>query len=111
LPKADHETAARACLELMSGRAHRVYTAVALAGPAEQLRLRLVETRVKVKHLEPGEIDAYVASGEWRGKAGGYAIQGSFAAHVISIIGSYTNIVGLPLYETAALLRGAGWRP
>lgn len=109
LPKAEDEATARKCLELMSGRAHRVFSGVILAGPGEERRERVVETRVKVARLEPGDIDAYVASGEWRGKAGGYAIQGVFAKHVVSIIGSYSNIVGLPLYETANLLKGAGW--
>lgn len=110
LPKAEDEITARACLALLSGRAHRVYTGVALAGPGDERRLQIVETRVKVKRLSAGEIDRYVASDEWRGKAGGYAIQGAFAAHVIAIIGSYSNVVGLPLYETANLLTGAGWR-
>jgi septum formation protein len=109
LPKAEDEAAARYCLDLMSGRAHRVFTGVALAGPDSLMRQRIVETRVKVARLETRDIDAYLASGEWRGKAGGYAIQGLFARHVISIIGSYSNIVGLPLYETANLLKGAGW--
>lgn len=109
LPKAEDEAAARVCLHLMSGRAHRVFTGVALAGPGDLVRQRLVETRVKVVRLEGRDIDHYIASGEWRGKAGGYAIQGLFAQHVISIIGSYSNIVGLPLYETANLLKGAGW--
>ncbi|GAB4529893.1 MAG: Maf-like protein [Amphiplicatus sp.] len=111
LPKAEDQETARRCLELISGRAHRVYTGVALAGPNEQMRLRIVETRVRVKRLSAEEIAAYLASGEWRGKAGGYAIQGLFAAHVIGLIGSYTTVVGLPLYETANLLKGAGWRP
>lgn len=109
LPKAEDEAAARYCLDLMSGRAHRVFTGIALAGPGGLIRQRVVETRVKVARLETRDIDAYLASGEWRGKAGGYAIQGLFAKHVISIIGSYSNIVGLPLYETANLLKGAGW--
>lgn len=111
LPKAEDEETARRCLELISGRAHRVYTGVALAGPKEQSRRRIVETRVRVKRLSAEEIADYLASGEWRGKAGGYAIQGLFAAHVVALIGSYTNVVGLPLYETANLLKGAGWRP
>ncbi|MEE2692331.1 MAG: Maf family nucleotide pyrophosphatase [Pseudomonadota bacterium] len=109
LPKAEDEATARECLELMSGRAHRVYSGVALAGPADEMRLRTVETRVKVRRLSPADIDAYAASGEWNGKAGGYAIQGLFAAHIVSIIGSHPNVVGLPLYETANLLAGAGW--
>lgn len=110
LPKAEDEASARRCLALLSGRAHRVYTAVALIGPDGALKERLVETRVKVKRLSAAEVDAYITRGEWRGKAGGYAIQGCFAAHVISIIGSYSNVVGLPLFETKALLDGAGWR-
>ncbi|MEK7265111.1 MAG: Maf family nucleotide pyrophosphatase [Pseudomonadota bacterium] len=109
LPKAEDEAAARECLTLMSGRSHRVFTGLVLAGPDEVSRQRIVETRVKVARLDAREVDAYVASEEWRGKAGGYAIQGLFAKHVVSIIGSYSNIVGLPLYETANLLKGAGW--
>lgn len=108
LPKAETEEQARFCLALMSGRAHRVYTGVALRLPDGRLLERLVETRVKVKRLSAEETDDYIACGEWRGKAGGYAIQGQFSAYVISIIGSYSNIVGLPLYETANLLKGAG---
>jgi len=111
LPKAEDEKTARACLQLMSGRAHRVYTGVILSGPEDAIRHRVVETRVKVARLDPKDIDSYIGSDEWRGKAGGYAIQGLFARHVISIIGSYSNIVGLPLYETANLLKGAGWAP
>lgn len=110
LPKTEDEASARQCLALLSGRAHRVYSGVALAGPDETVRTRVVETRVKVRRLGDADIDAYVASDEWRGKAGGYAIQGLFARHVIAVIGSYPNIVGLPLYETANLLEGAGWR-
>jgi septum formation protein len=110
LPKAEDEATARTCLELLSGRAHRVYTALSLSGPDEERRQRIVETRVKVKRLDGQDVDAYLASNEWRGKAGGYAIQGLFAAHVVAVIGSYSNVVGLPLYETAALLKGAGWR-
>ncbi|MEM9015179.1 MAG: Maf family protein [Pseudomonadota bacterium] len=108
LPKAEDEEVARQCLKLLSGRAHRVYSGVALAGPDDGICLRTVETRLKVRRLSPQNIDEYIASGEWRGKAGGYAIQGLFAKHVISLIGSYTNVVGLPLYETANLLDGAG---
>ncbi len=108
LPKAEDEADARRCLELLSGRAHRVFTGVVLAGPDGERRTRIVETRVKVSRLEQSDIDAYIKSDEWRGKAGGYAIQGLFSKHVISIIGSYSNIVGLPLYETANLLKGAG---
>ena len=111
LPKTEDEAAARTCLELMSGRAHRVFSGIALISPEGIARSRVVETRVKVARLEAQDIAAYVASGEWRGKAGGYAIQGLFSKHVISIVGSYSNIVGLPLYETANLLKGSNWRP
>ncbi|MEQ8934741.1 MAG: Maf family nucleotide pyrophosphatase [Amphiplicatus sp.] len=110
LPKAEDEATVRECLKLLSGRAHRVYSGVALAGPGDERRLKIVETRVKVRRLEAGDIDAYIASGEWNGKAGGYAIQGLFAAHIIEIIGSHPNVVGLPLYQTVNLLRGVGWR-
>jgi septum formation protein len=111
LPKAEDEDIARFCLQLLSGRAHRVHTGVALYGPKDERRERVCETRVKVRALSAGDIEDYVRSGEWRGKAGGYAIQGRFAAHVTSIVGSHSNVVGLPLYETALLLRGAGVRP
>jgi septum formation protein len=103
LPKAETEAEARACLALLSGRTHRVYTAVALRAK-QATRARLAEARVAFKRLSAGEIDAYIASGEWRGKAGGYAIQGIAGKFVISIVGSYSAIVGLPLYETAHLL-------
>lgn len=109
LPKAEDEAAARACLALISGRSHRVFSGLVLAGPEDLIRQRIVETRVKVARLDAKDIDGYVASDEWRGKAGGYAIQGLFAKHVISIVGSYSNVVGLPLHETANLLKGAGW--
>ncbi|MCA8889516.1 MAG: septum formation protein Maf [Parvularculaceae bacterium] len=111
LPKAESAEQVRACLALISGRSHRVFTGVALAGPGGELRVRTVETRVKVRRLSQQAIDAYIASDEWRGKAGGYAIQGRFAAHVVALIGSYSNVVGLPLYETANLLAGAGHSP
>jgi len=111
LPKAEDEQTARQCLALISGRAHRVYSGVALIKPGGAVLTRIVETRVKVQNLDGGAISAYLASNEWRGKAGGYAIQGLFAKHIIGIAGSYTNVVGLPLYETANLLTGAGWRP
>ena len=110
LPKAEREDEARACLRLLSGRAHRVYTGVVLAGPKSERRIRVVETRVAIRSLTPNDIDDYVASGEWRGKAGGYGIQGAFEAHVVRLIGSWSNVVGLPLYETRNLLWGAGWR-
>jgi len=110
LPKAEDEKTARDCLALISGRAHRVYTGVALVKPGGDVLKRVVETRVKVRRLDAAAIHEYIASSEWDGKAGGYAIQGLFAKHIAGIIGSYTNIVGLPLYETSNLLTGAGWR-
>ena len=110
LPKAEVVDEAAACLRLLSGRQHRVYTSICLITPGGKLRQRLVETRVRFKRLPREEIDAYVASGEWRGKAGGYAVQGLAGAFVVKLVGSYTNIVGLPLYETVALLSGEGFK-
>ncbi len=110
LPKANDEKTARACLMLISGRAHRVYSGLALATPDKNVLTRIVETRVKVRRLDRQAVEEYVLSGEWKGKAGGYAVQGLFAKHVVSLAGSYSNVVGLPLYETANLLAGAGWR-
>ncbi len=111
LPKAQTEHEARACLSLLSGRAHRVETGVAVVSPTGQTASRLVETRVHIKRLSEAEIDAYVASEEWRGKAGGYAIQGLAGGFVLELQGSYSGVVGLPLYETLCLLQGLGWRP
>lgn len=105
LPKAESEAEARACLGLLSGRRHKVLGAIAVALPDGKPRQRLVETAVRFKRLQPAEIDAYLASGEWRGKAGGYAIQGRAAQFVSFLSGSYSNVVGLPLFETVALLR------
>ena len=110
LPKTDAESEARACLKLLSGRGHRVETGVVVISPTGGASGRLVESRVRMKRLTPGEIDGYVASGEWRDKAGGYAIQGRAGAFVLDIQGSYSGIVGLPLYETLCLLEGLGWR-
>ena len=110
LPKAEDEDAARTCLALLSGRRHRVLGGVVLIDPAGRARRRLVRSDVVMKRLEDAEIADYLAGGEWRGKAGGYAIQGSAAMFVRAIHGSYSNIVGLPLFETVALLRGAGFR-
>ncbi len=110
LPKAEDETTARRCLELISGRRHRVYGGVALCTPDGAWLTRMVTTDVRFKRLDRSDIDHYLASEEWRGKAGGYAIQGRAAAFVPWIGGSYFNVVGLPLFETAALLRGAGYR-
>ena len=110
LPKAEDETTARACLTLLSGRRHRVYGGVALLTPEGALGLRRVVSQVGFKRLSQPEIADYLNSGEWRGKAGGYAIQGRAAALVPWISGSYSNVVGLPLYETAQLLAGRGYR-
>jgi septum formation protein len=109
LPKAETGAEAAHCLRLLSGRAHRVYTSVVVMTPAGQQSQRLVETRVRFKRLSGAEIDAYLASGEWEGKAGGYGIQGLAGAFVTKVVGSYPAIVGLPLYETASLLEGAGF--
>lgn len=108
LPKAEHEKDARACLALLSGRRHRVLGGVAVRAADGAVRVRVAETAVAFKRLTTAEIDAYIASGEWRGKAGGYAIQGSAAVYIHWIQGSYSNIVGLPLFETASMLRAAG---
>lgn len=108
LPKAEDERTARKCLSLLSGRRHRVHGGVALLGPDGVLRSRLVTTTVIFKCLDKTEEAAYLASGEWQGKAGGYAIQGLAAAYVRQIGGSYSNVVGLPLFETAQLLKGVG---
>ena len=110
LPKAETDAQVRGCLELLSGRAHRVHTALALAIPGGAASSRRVDTRLHVKRLTPDEIDAYVASGEGRGKAGGYAIQGRAGGFVMDLQGSYSAVVGLPLYETLNLLQGRGWR-
>lgn len=107
LPKAENEAEARACLELLSGRSHRVYTAVAVKSPGSGVRTRLVETRVTFKRLTGAEIEAYIASGEWEGKAGGYAAQGLAGRFITRIVGSYSAIVGLPLYEAANLIESA----
>jgi len=107
LPKAETESEARDCLNLLSGRRHKVVGGLALAAPGGRVRTRVVETVVRFKRLEPSEIEAYLSSGEWRGKAGGYAIQGRAAVFVAFISGSYSNVVGLPLFETAALIKSA----
>jgi len=107
LPKAEDEATARHCLELISGRRHRVLSAVALLAPDGTLRERLSETVVRFKRLSEEEIAAYLASGEWHGKAGGYAIQGRAEGLVAWISGSHSGVVGLPLHETRTLLRSA----
>ena len=111
LPKAENAEEVERCLKLLSGRRHQVLTALALRPPGKALRTRVVMTRVAFKALTSREIAAYVASGEGIGKAGGYAVQGRAEAFVRAINGSYSNVVGLPLYETLGLLEGSGWRP
>lgn len=108
LPKAEDEATARQCLDALSGGRHRVHGGVCLITPEGKVARRLVTTVVTFKRISHAETDAYLASGEWHGKAGGYAIQGLAARFVRDISGSYSNIVGLPLFETAALLDGLG---
>jgi len=109
LPKAMSADEAADCLRLLSGRSHRVFTAVAMITPQGKRRSRVVETRLRFKRLSQREMESYLASGEWRGKAGGYAIQGIAGAFVVKLAGSYTAVVGLPLHETASLLAGEGF--
>ena len=109
LPKAEDEASARKCLALLSGRRHTVLSAIALKAPDGSLRERLSETIVRFKPLSQAEIDAYLAGGEWHGKAGGYAIQGSAEGLIAWIAGSHSGVVGLPLFEARALLRAAGF--
>ena len=109
LPKAQEPEEARACLEMLSGRAHKVITGICLIGPEGRKYSKYVESRVRFKRLTRTEINAYLASGEWRGKAGGYAIQGRAEVFVRQISGSFSNVVGLPLHETFGLLAGAGY--
>ena len=109
LPKVEDEATLRACMELLSGRRHRVLTGVALAIPGQGVRERLVETMIAMKRISAEEIDHYASHGEWRGKAGGYALQGYGEVYVRHIAGSYSNVVGLPLAETRVLLKSAGY--
>jgi septum formation protein len=109
LPKADLLDEAAQCLRLLSGRNHRVHTAVCLVTPSGAFRQRLVETKVRFKRLNDEDIEAYLASGEWRGKAGAYAAQGIAGSFIVKLVGSYSNVVGLPLYETTQLLLGEGY--
>jgi septum formation protein len=109
LPKVEDEATLRACMKLLSGRRHRVLTGVALAAPGQPLRPRLVETMIAMKRLSEQEIDYYAGHGEWKGKAGGYALQGYGEVYVRHIAGSYSNVVGLPLAETRLLLKAAGY--
>ncbi|MDR2311009.1 MAG: Maf-like protein [Brucellaceae bacterium] len=104
LPKAESEDVALDCLRLLSGRAHKVFTGVCLITPKGSVRQALVESRVRFDRLSRRQMDAYISSGEWRGKAGGYAIQGLAGSFIVKLVGSYSNIVGLPLHETQALL-------
>ena len=108
LPKAEDEATARTCLALISGRRHRVFSAVALAAPDGTIREALSETALRFKRLSDSEIDAYIAGGEWHGKAGGYAIQGVAEGFCLCLAGSHSGVMGLPLYETRKLLIAAG---
>lgn len=110
LPKTELVDEATNCLRLLSGRSHRVYSGICLITPEKKLRQRLVETRVRFKRLSREELESYLASGEWRGKAGGYAIQGLAGAFVVKLVGSYSNVVGLPLNETVGLLTADGYK-
>ena len=109
LPKTEDEASARACLALLSGRLHRVYGGIALISPNGNLRSRLVTSTVRFRLLGQNDIDSYIATGEWHGKAGGYAIQGIAALFVQQISGSYSNIVGFSLFDVAAMLGGQGF--
>jgi len=109
LPKADCRQSAAACLTMLSGRRHRVIGGVCVIAPDGRRATRLVTSHVKFKRLQASEIDAYLAGGEWEGKAGGYAIQGRAARFIAWISGSYSNVVGLPLYETCSMLKGLGF--
>ncbi len=109
LPKAELASEAEQCLRLLSGRGHRVYTAIAVHTPKGVIRSRIVESRVQFKRLSSADLTQYLRSGDWRGKAGGYAIQGLAGSFVIKMTGSYSAIVGLPLYETSVLLAGEGY--
>jgi nucleoside triphosphate pyrophosphatase len=109
LPKPELVDEAAQCLRLLSGRNHRVYTALCLITPKRKYRQRVVETRVRFKRLSSEDMESYLGSGEWRGKAGGYAAQGLAGTFIVKLVGSYTNVVGLPLYETVTLLAGEGF--
>lgn len=109
LPKAETMDEAAHCLQLLSGRNHRVFTGVCTIAPNGHVRNRLVEARIRFKRLTTNDIEAYLASGEWSGKAGGYAIQGIAGAFVVKLSGSYSGVVGLPLFETSSLLAASGY--
>ena len=110
LPKAEMVDEASSALHLLSGRSHRVFTGVCLITPDRKVRLKVIDTKVRFKRLSTLDIESYLASGQWRGKAGGYGIQGIAGSFVVKLVGSYTNVVGLPLYETVNLLVGDGYR-
>lgn len=109
LPKAETVEQASYCLELLSGRGHRVFTGVAVIKANGDMISRVVETRLTMKRLSKPELQSYLDSKEWDGKAGGYGIQGKAEAYISKLIGSYSNVVGLPLFETRNLLQGAGY--
>jgi septum formation protein len=109
LPKTDDAASARACLTLLSGRRHKVHTALTMIDPAGKARHRVATSIVAFAPLGQAQIDRYLASGEWQGKAGGYAIQGQAEAFVRYLAGSHSGVIGLPLFETCALLRAAGY--
>jgi septum formation protein len=109
LPKAETMEEASECLRILSGRSHRAFTAVTMLTASGTMRRRLVETRIRFKRLSAKEMESYLASAEWRDKAGGYAIQGIAGAFVLKLQGSYSAVVGLPLYETTSLLAGEGY--
>jgi septum formation protein len=111
LNKPEDEAEARRMLALLSGRAHKVLTAVAVVAPDGRSATRLVETRVRFKRLSAGEVDGFIAAGDWRDAAGGYKIHQRAGGFVTDLSGSFTAVVGLPLYETRMLLEGLGWRP
>ena len=111
LPKAEDAETAQRCLKMLSGRRHRVIGGLAIIDAGGKLHSRLVTTAVAFRNLDPSDIAAYIQSGEWHGKAGGYAVQGLAAIYIRKIIGSYSNIVGLPLFETSSLLKGLGFSP
>jgi septum formation protein len=111
LPKAEDEASARCCLEMLSGRRHRVHGGIVVVSPDGRLVSRRVDSQVAFKRLSEAEVGAYLRTGEWQDKAGGYAIQGRAAALIRWISGSYSNVVGLPLFETVQLLAGRGYRP
>ncbi|SIQ58236.1 septum formation protein [Rhizobium sp. RU20A] len=109
LPKPELVSEANAALTLLSGRSHRVYTGVCLITPDRKLRQKIIDTKVRFKRLSTVEVESYLASGQWRGKAGAYGIQGIAGSFVVKLVGSYTNVVGLPLQETVTLLSGEGF--